>query len=303
MTLVTLRARQRNSATPLSFFYGIISNMQAINKILNVYTLVVLNVGIIFAAVFIGNGTVFYTTGIIHIFAIVFVFLAFSSLYRRYYIADPILQKSFLRGTLWAFAIFSLSHVVEFIGFKILGNYSDELWAAVVNFYLLSLCVIIIGAEVFLKRIRRRSSFVLWPVLCLSVFLCISSVWYLTNPGSVSLELDEITPYLYTGATVLVGIFAVVDIRKIGSVVPLLGSFSRAFAPVIFLVVTAALVSIFYEVHDHIEIHEYHLIYLSHFIFYASQSGIYVAFRSLDYVTGVQKEIKNLIEDKEKRKE
>lgn len=270
--------------------------MKALDRILNVYSLGLLNVGIVIAAEFVGSGTFFFQTGIIHILAIGFVFLAFSTLHRRYYVADPILQKTFLRGAILSFVLFSCSHVIEFVVFKTRGEYHDVLWATIINFYLLSFCALVIGVEFFLMQIKQGARARRLFFYGLVIVFFVLTIGYMTNTIGISLELDGFQPYVYAGVTLLISAFTFRHVKKIGRTIPVLRSFTNALNPVLVLIVIATFVSILYELHDTIHVAEYHFVYISHFAFYASLSAMYLAFRTLEHLPGVPGELKEIVE-------
>src|SRR3989344_6612019 len=101
--------------------------MMIIDKYLGLNFFLALNILIILLAQTVGNGTLFYRTGIIHIIAIGFVVLALIRAFFHYYTYDHILEK-FIHSCLIAMFVFAISHLVEFFSFIVLHRYADSVY-------------------------------------------------------------------------------------------------------------------------------------------------------------------------------
>ena len=84
-----------------------------LDRIFTAPVLVLINFLIIFACETVGGGKFFEDSGAIHGIAILFIVLAGSRLFTRYYLFDPEL-KILLRTSLVAMGFFALSHFIEF---------------------------------------------------------------------------------------------------------------------------------------------------------------------------------------------
>ncbi|MDE2001680.1 MAG: hypothetical protein KGI60_03920 [Patescibacteria group bacterium] len=269
--------------------------MKMLNKIFNFYTLVIINVAIIWAAELSGQGHLFFETGAIHGIAILFIILALTRLVEHYYIADPILKR-FLQGSLAALLLFSASHVIEFLSYFVAGSYTDALFASVANFYLLSLLMIIIGAEYFLQYYYHRSPQIVRLLMVTAAAFFALTVWFVFQPASVSLDLQSSTPYLYTLMLCIIGGYAVVDTIQIGKAIPFFKDFSGVLTMAVGLIIFAAVTNIFYDLHGALGVDEYQFVYLSHFTFYAALSAIYLSFGKLTGTTGLHRDIREFAE-------
>ena len=130
-----------------------------LEKILSFRVLLVLNILIIIFAEL--SGRFFEEKGIIHLLAVIFVILGVSRIFVHYEVFDRFL-KPFLLGGVAALIIFALSHLVEFLGFMLFHTYSDAVFINVVNFYIISMLMVTIGAEYFLCKVSGKSSLTLW---------------------------------------------------------------------------------------------------------------------------------------------
>jgi hypothetical protein len=198
-------------------------NKKILEKILNPWTLLAINGAIIFLVE--ATGELFFRTGTIHIIAVLFIILALVRVFVRYYTYDPILEK-FFHACLAALFVFAVSHIMEYLSMHIFHYYSDSVFANTTNFYLISLMLIIIGAEVFLRIYDIRSIWEIVTLLVLSGLLAVLAGVFLFRNSLVSLDLDQPTPYLYALAVIFFGAVAIRKTLKIGRHV----KFSNIFA-------------------------------------------------------------------------
>ncbi|KKW24028.1 MAG: hypothetical protein UY70_C0009G0015 [Candidatus Kaiserbacteria bacterium GW2011_GWB1_52_6] len=260
------------------------------------HSFIALNITIIIAAEFIGGGTFFFENGIIHGIAALFIIGVAISLLHRYYFADPMLKK-FLNACLIAFGVFSFSHVVEFLSDRFLGGYGDYLFALTLNFYIISLLIMITGSETFLRAYsgyqRSRTAFALSNSVILA-FAVFSGLLFF-DTSLISLEPANVVPYLYVCAVLTVAFVFWRRIIHLRRTIPLLDDFFVLLLwMVVFIAISASAYALYDVIKDVFSISEHQIVYLSHFLFYGGMSIMFIAFHKLSYVGGgVIDDIKN----------
>lgn len=247
------------------------------------------------------TGKLFFNKGIIHAIALLFVFVAALPLARNYYLADPIFKK-FLNASIFAFFIFSLSHISEYLLFSLNAEYVDFIFAIAINFYLASILLMMLGSEVFLRAYSGYHRSVI-PMLFTGIFiaaLVIFSIFLSLKPESISLEPESLTPYLY-GAGIVAAAF--LFMRRLARLRALLNpsffGFFRFLNIMLIFVITSSFLYAFYEfIEDFAKIPEYQIVYFSHFFFYGGLSLMFLAFEELLKVGGVVKDVREFLKNK-----
>lgn len=268
--------------------------MMTIDKYLDVKFFLILNVLIILLAQTLGNGTLFFRTGIIHVIAIGFVALALVRVFFHYYTYDHILEK-FIHACLAAMAIFAVSHIVEFFSFVILHRYADAVYMNVANFYLISLLLIVIGAESFLHVLKGRPAHVIRILTVVIIILTLLSVALLFNDRLISLGTNSFAPITYTVATLAAIGLCLSKMWQIKKRVDFMPSFVNYLSVSIVLIGIATLTNIYYEFFiDLFGLPEYQAVYFSHFAFYIALSFLFLAFGKVSHLGGMLEEVKNL---------
>lgn len=265
-----------------------------IDKYFGLKFFLVLNALIIILAESLGGGTLFYRTGIIHIIAIGFVIFALMRVFFHYYTYDRILEK-FIHACLFAMAVFAISHLVEFFSFAILHSYVDAVYANVANFYLISLLLITIGAESFLRVLQGRSTYVINVLIAIIIGLFALIIMFMLRDNVVSLEMDSYAPMIYTVAILTaigLGLYKILKIKRLVDFMP--GFINYLSISIIFIGI-AALTNIYYEFFvDLLGIAEHQAVYFSHFAFYISLSFLFLAFSKVSHLGGMLEEVKNM---------
>ncbi len=263
---------------------------EKLDQIFSPLTLLALNMIIILSAEFVGGGKYFFDTGIIHALAIGFIILAASRIYWHYYSYDAFLEK-FFHAVIAALLVFAAAHFAEFISYKVLMLSEDATFANVANFYIVSLLVIVMGAEMFLAVHDRRSRLVLWITgMAAVIFVGLSTALFL-NDELISLEADSAAPYLYAVLSVLAGALAFVRAEKIGRLVSISRNFIDYLLAAIALIVLSVLPNVFYEILEDAGLPDHQVIYVSHFLFYAALSLIFLSFRATANLPGVYADV------------
>ncbi|MBI5742793.1 MAG: hypothetical protein HZA25_03065 [Candidatus Niyogibacteria bacterium] len=270
--------------------------MLALDKILNIYSLAALNVAIVLLAEFVGDGKYFFESGIIHIIAILFIILAISRSFMHYYTYDPSFEK-FLHASIAALLIFAASHFIEYLTFMTANVYEDAVFANVANMYIMSLLVLIIGGDIFMRAFSSGPTLLMKASAAAIAALTALTIMLLLRSKLISLEPDEIYPYIYGVALVSCGGFALYQMRRIRDRISLPHGFINYFMAATTLIIIAALINIFYEFLENILVLPAHqVIYLSHFAFYAALSLMFIAFSKLSRLGGILADAKRIDE-------
>lgn len=265
--------------------------MSFIDKYLNTYFFLGLNLIIIVTAETFGGGTLFYEFGIIHIIAVMFIFLAFIRVLYHRYTHDPILQK-FINMTLVAMAVFAIAHIAEFITLFFLGGYSDGVFANASNLYLISLLLIVMGAESFLRVYHARSAWLIWVTRVAIIALLGFTVALIMNGELISLEPEDPAPYIYTIAMIAIASLALKKALEIKKQVSFTAGFINYLAASILLICLAIIPNTLYDFFVHIfHLSERQTTYFSHFAFYGALSVLFLAFGQIKQLGGVLDEV------------
>lgn len=249
---------------------------ELIIKIITPWTLTIANVAIILAVELTDGGKLFAETGLIHGVAILFIFLAISILFLPYRIYDQYTKK-FLWSGILAMLIFSASHVVEFLSYKVFGIHEDAVFANVAIFYIISILVMLLGTEMFFRAYNHKrtplfSSLYGFGIIIFSLLV----IFNILNDETISLE--RIGPHLifYVSSVVALGFLGMKIIAKLKAV-SIISSFIRYFRISLFFIIIAALINIFYVIlEDTLGVPDYQVINIAHFSFYASLSGMMI---------------------------
>jgi len=266
--------------------------MQRLDKIFNPVVLLALNVAIILGAEFVGGGNFFYDSGLIHAIAVLFILLAAARIFFHRYVYDQYLEK-FIHFSIAAFIVFALSHLIEFYTYEVLKLSLDTVFANVANFYAVSLILFALGAESFLSVHDKRRPWLLWLLGIILAALSLLVAIFLAQSSLVSLEITSPIPLIYVAAIAIIGAIACVKIFRISTLVSISSTFSGYMIAAIVLIMAAVLPNIFYEPLQTLGFDERQVIYISHFIFYAALSLMFLAFRTFSF-TGIYSEAEKL---------
>ena len=264
-----------------------------IEKTLNPAALLVINLAIIAVAEF--TGQLFFRLGIIHIIALVFIALSIIRIFVRYYSYDPILEK-FFQTSLAALFVFTISHIVEYFSMSMgaFVYYSDAVLVNTVNFYLISLMLVIIGAESFLRIHDGRSAAQIKILIGLISVLIILVFVFTTKKDLVALDLDVPTPYIYMALVFIFGTAALMKVKRIGQYVGISAAFAKFLMASIILLMLSVAPYIFYDLlQAKFNLPLFQIMYLSHFLFYASMSWFFLAYGRVKIKGGSYEDLKS----------
>ena len=258
-----------------------------LEKILNEWVLLAINVTILLATEL--SGQYFAKTGIIHLIAIVFVILGISRIFIHYDAYDRYLRL-LIRGGSVALVIFSISHLVELLGYVYFKNYVDAIFINVINFYIISMLAVAIGAEYFLRTLKRgRMTTIVVLGMGVAVFF-ILTILILFNKVLVSLEPDGLTPYIYGLLVVVASVFSINRLVSIKKHVSIMVGFVNYFIAAFVLITISALQYVFYDVLEGLGMPDFQVVYVSHFLFYGALTLMFLAFVRLTDLGGIYKE-------------
>ncbi len=266
--------------------------VEKLDKIFNPFSLIVINFLIIGAAELLGGGVLLYSSGAIHGIALFFIVLALSRVFLHYPSYDQFLEK-FLHATLGALFVFATAHIVEFFSMRILHEYPDSTFSHVINLYIISMFLIIIGAEMFLRR-HDRGSMSLVRFLWAGIgFFVVLSVLIFVRKFEISLGTQSLMPWFYFGVVLMSFVLGFVKIWQIRRLVSIARGFIDYLLGSLFLIFIATLPNIFYEFIEEIfAVPEFQLVYVSHFTFYAALSIMFLAFGQLANLGGLYASVK-----------
>lgn len=266
-----------------------------LERFFNAPTFIVINLLIVLACETVGGGTYFAESGLIHGIAVLFIFLAATRIFTRYYLFDPEL-KILLRSSLVAMGFFALSHFLEFAAYEIFHGYSDAAFANVINFYAISILTMLYGAETVIVRYRKKGEWLLAAIAIAIAGLVVLTALFMSGTLSVSLEPDEPTPYIYAALMLFSWALCLLRWRRISKMYAWFGRFTNTVMLSAFMVVLAAMPNIFYDLFEHFGIEKIQSIYLSHFTFYAAISVMYLAYDQVQNLGGLHKDLREEIE-------
>ena len=266
-----------------------------LERILTPYSMIVINILIIFLTEILGGGQLFYNTGIIHAIALIFIFLAASRIMQRYYIFDPELRK-LLKASLFAQAFFALSHFIEFASFQLFHIYTDAAFANVANFYIISLLFMFLGAEYVMEaRDKKTRQLIRAASFAIVVFLALTAA-FMFNNQLISLDGDQIAPYAYGLFLLFIGIVSIIRLYQVSQRYKSMKPFVTYLIQATILIIAAALPNIFYDVLGDWGVNQIQVIYLSHFTFYAALSVMFLAYGDSLKIGGIHKDIREAVE-------
>jgi hypothetical protein len=256
--------------------------------------LIAANVAIVVATLTVGGGAFFHESGLIHAIALLFIVLAAVRIFTRFYLFDPEL-RILLLASLAAMAVFALSHLVEFASFTIGHGYTDAAFANVINFYVISLLILLYGAETAIVRYRKAGEWKLAVIGACALGLLVLTVLFLTATLEVSLEPEDVAPYAYAALVAAALASCVVRWRKLRAMYGWFHGFIDRVLLSAGMVALATAPNVFYEHLEHVGVSERLSIYLSHFTFYAALTVMYLAFDRIQDLGGLHKDLREQI--------
>ncbi len=258
-----------------------------LEKILNEWVLLAVNVAILLATEL--SGQYFAKTGIIHLIALIFVILGISRIFIYYDAYDRYLRL-LIRGGSMALIIFSISHLVELLGYIYFKTYMDAIFINVINFYIMSMLAVTIGAEYFLRALKKGRAVVIVILSAGVITFLLLTISIFLNQISVSLEPSGLTPYIYGLLVVAAPVFSINRLISIKKHVSIMVGFVNYFIAAFVLITISALQYVFYDVFRGLGMPDFQVVYVSHFLFYGALTLMFLAFVRLANLGGVYQE-------------
>ena len=245
------------------------------------------NLAIILLAETLRGGRYFYDTGLIHIPVSMFVLLASTRIFGRYYLYDPVLKK-FLGWSLAALAILLLSHGIEFADQTLgLDWPASAVYGGVISFHLTALLCVAVGAFHILKAYGRMRFATFWLVLTALVGV----VSFLASLAAYTGMISTVPPLLYMLIAFAAGMATCVPTIAISRIVPVLREFSLYLTGALVFIVMAAGADALHLVAKGEYVVYQQATYVSHFAFYAALSLMFLAFGKLSNMGGVYRDL------------
>jgi hypothetical protein len=245
------------------------------------------NLAIILLAETLRGGRYFYDTGLIHIPVSLFVLLASTRIFGRYYLYDPVLKK-FLGWSLAALSILLLSHGIEFADQNLgLQWPASAVYGGVISFHLTALLCIAVGAFHILKAYGRMRFASFWLVLSALVGV----VSFLASLAAYVGLIPSVPPLLYMLIAFAAGVATCVPTLAISRLVPVLKEFSLYLTGALVFIVAAAGTDALHLVAKGEYVVYQQATYMSHFAFYAALSLMFLAFGKLSNLGGVYRDV------------
>jgi hypothetical protein len=196
-----------------------------------------------------------------------------------------------IKGSILALIIFSISHLIEFLGLAFLKGQDQAVSINVVNFYIMSLLTVAVGAEYFLRALKRKSSVMtICMIAGIGLFLCLTILTF-SNTAQVSLSPGGWTIYIYSAAVLTAFFLSASRLLQINKSVSIMSGFTSYFIAAFTLVAIAAILNVLYIVLEGMGISHLQIIYTSHFLFYGALSLMFLAFNLLSNLGGIYSEI------------
>lgn len=245
------------------------------------------NLAIILLAETLRGGRYFYDTGLIHIPVTMFVLLASTRIFGRYYLYDPVLKK-FLGWSLAALSILLLSHSIEFAD-QNLGLHwpASAVYGGIISFHLTALLCIAVGAFHILKAYGKMRFATFWLVLSALVGV----VSFLASLAAYVGLIPSVPPLLYMLIAFAAGVATCVPTLAISRLVPVLREFSLYLTGSLVFIVAAAGTDALHLVAKGEYVVYQQATYVSHFAFYAALSLMFLAFGKLSNLGGVYRDV------------
>lgn len=286
------------------FFCGMIKhgifyknmNTKYLEKILSPWFFVALNILIILWVEL--TGTFFYNTGLLHAIALFFVVLAVVRIFVHYRTYDQFLDK-IKYASIAALFIFAASHIVEYINLIVYYRYDDAVFATTINFYLIGLSSIAIGAELFLVKHDHRPNTMVWFLYVIAIALAGLNLAIAFNHELISLEPDSVFPYAYFVLAVILLTIGITKIVLIKRKISISIDFLNYLIGSLCLLAVAMVPNIFYETLEMtFGVPMYRIMYISHFAFFMSVSLMFLSYEKLSNLTGIYAEVEKTINNK-----
>lgn len=260
-------------------------------KLFTPYVLIAFNLVIILCAEFIGGGTYFAETGLVHAIAVLFVLLILIRIFSDYAFSDHIL-RGFLKIQLAFFLFLGLVHVYEYLGLYVFMLNDEIVELSAMASYLLWMLGVLLALEFVFRIYNKKTALFTW---ILSTILAFGFLMLVGANVSITVaeRLSELLPPMMLVAIVGFGVVGIVSLRKIRAIMPVFMEYSRYAIPAMVLLVLTAFSEYFESTHflNNFGISDTQTLYISHFLIYAVLSLLLVGFGKLKKPMGIYAEM------------
>ncbi|MBI5798404.1 MAG: hypothetical protein HZB10_00540 [Candidatus Yonathbacteria bacterium] len=258
-----------------------------IEKLFTPSILIALNLAIILAAEFMGGGTYFAETGLMHAIAIVFVGLIILQIFTDYAFSDRIL-KGFLRVQLGFFLFLGLVHFYEYLGLHILMLDSEIVEISVAISYLMWFLGMLLALEFVSRIYYQRSGFVMKILVALISFVALVLIALHVVPDA-TVYLPVWFPEMVLFVIVVLAFAEISSLVKMRKIMPVFEGYSNYAIPAMTILFLAAF-SEYAEstgILNLIGLSDVQNLYISHFLIYAVLSLLLIGFGKLKRPKGI----------------
>lgn len=265
-----------------------------LEKILNPYLFVLLNLAIILAAEFTGGGAYFEDTGLIHIIAIIFVVFCVYLISNFWYLRRGVFFNIF-QGFLIALTFFSLVHIIEYMAItKALGERMAELadFNAMI-LYGLGFTIIFNEFKKILNLYHGHHSKT-GPAWLIVAVLALTSFFTLMRGNADFLGSDILLPFLMLIFNAGIGAFLFFRSSDIEEIMPMFREL-MSYMRFSFIFIIIAVLFEFLEGLEMSWVSATQITYSAHFSFYIALSIQLLAMGKLFKLGGIYKDLREEI--------
>lgn len=257
-----------------------------IEKIFSPKILIALNVALILLMEFVGGGSYFAKTGLVHAIALIFVGLIIVRIFSEYAFSDYIL-KGFLKIQLGFFLFLGLVHIYEYLAMYVFSlNHEAVELSAMICYFIWILGVL--TATEFIFRIYQKKSATLTSFLVALIVAGAALVLAMNINGELAEVLEKWVPLVASIGIAGLGAFGIISIRKMRKIMPVFAEYSYYAIPAIALLFLTAFAEYFESIH--LFSSDTQLLYIAHFFLYSALSLLFVAFGKLKKPKGIYME-------------
>ena len=208
------------------------------DKLINPTLLIVLNILILVASEFVGGGTYFDESGMIHAVAIVFVVLIVIRILSDYAYGDAML-KTFSKIQVGFFLFLGIIHVYEYLGLNVLPMRAEIVEFSVLSAYLLWFLGNVIALEFMFRSYTKRATFWCIPGCLLTGLLTVYLVWLNFSHNLID-ALPSWAPHAALFAVFALAIGTSVALSRLKVIMPIFENYGKyAIAANVFVAIVA----------------------------------------------------------------
>lgn len=268
--------------------------MKILTPLENLFTvpaLLLINVIGILLTEFVGNGTFFAETGLVHGVAVLFIVLIIVSIFTDYVYSDRIL-KGFLKIQFALTLLLGFAHVYEYFGTNVFILRDDVVELSMMATYLIWLIGTTLSFE-FLFKIYYKKSYLFTVILSLVILAGLGILVFANLSNNFADMLSPWLPKMVLGSTVVFAGLNAFYMRKIVGIMPIFKETAKCAIPAMALVLLATF-SEYFESTGALKdfgISATQNLYISHFLIYGALSLLLIAFSKLKKPAGIYAEM------------